>query len=93
MVGCDIENGADINKRNKLGFRSIESSVEFYSANFVNEMIKLGAEINDKMIFDDVFPSIKNNDLLSFATQQGKKDIVELLMSKNAPVQDRKSVV
>lgn len=93
MITLLVESGVDINSRNKSGRRSIECVVQYYSINVVEAMIDLGAIITEpqkksmeSVIYGNTkfnYPT-KYNDLIGFASQLGKLDVVKLLLSRQA---------
>ena len=86
MIDLLVEYKIDINHENNLGIRSIESAIQFRNVAVVEKMIDLGANIHGPLKNATEFPAICNNDLITFAVQNGKIDIVKLLINKGAPL-------
>jgi ankyrin repeat protein len=79
-----VKKGVDINHKNNYGWYAIECAIQFRSEKVVESLINLGANINRKKNNDDYIHPIKNNDLIGFATQNGKLETVKLLLEKEA---------
>ena len=79
--------GTDINYRNSFGFRTIDSSIQHSSINVITELIKLGADINSDRIRNTILSPITNNDLIGFAAQLGRLDVLKLLLEYHVPLQ------
>jgi ankyrin repeat protein len=79
--------GININSRNNFELRSIECSIQYRSVVLVKAMIKLGADISGKMRHTNMYSPVTNNDLIGFASQFGRDDIVKLLLDIKAVIQ------
>ena len=78
--------GVDINSRNKSGFRSLEIGTQYCSPVVVSELIDLGSDIKAKRIRNKILYPINNNDIVGHAAQNGRLDILKLLLEKGAPI-------
>jgi ankyrin repeat protein len=76
-----VSNGANINHRNKSGYTPIFPSIQYSTPEFVEFMIKQGANIKEPLIKNREFPPVSNNDPISFAIQLNKFDILKVLIN------------
>lgn len=76
----------DLQSRNKMGYRAIECAVRYCSTDVIDELISLGFNINESRFKNRVFPTINNNDLIGFATQIDRLDMVKHLVNIGAPI-------
>lgn len=76
-----------LNHRNNFGFRTIESAIQYASPGVVEFLINSGCEINKEQIdCNKYFPSICNNDVLAYASQMDKSEIIEVFFKYDVPV-------
>jgi ankyrin repeat protein len=80
--------GKDIlNNRNSMGFRTIETAIQFTNSDVINFLIDNGINFNEEMIEEyDHGSQIGNNDPLSFACQINRPEIIETLLSRGITV-------
>ena len=79
-----INNGANINYRNKMGYTLIFPSIQYANEKFVKFMIEMGANLNEPLLKNREFPPVSNNDPVSFAIQLGKLEMVKILVESKA---------
>lgn len=73
--------------RNKLGFRTIESAIQFTSPTLVDFLIHNGCDINTPIIDTTTYiQPITNNDPLAFASKLNKSDIINTLFKHNVTI-------
>ena len=82
-----IRAGCNLNNRNKLGFRTIETAIQYTNARVIKRLIEAGLDIYAKILKgDEYFPPITNNDILAFAAQVGSIPILDLFLEHNVQI-------
>lgn len=76
------------NHRNNSGYRPIEVAIRYCSIDVIKELLKYNTTIfAENIIKQQLFPVLNNNDIISFATQLGRFDVVTYLIQENVQFQ------
>ena len=82
-----VSKGCDVNNRNKLGFRTIETAIQYSNGKIIKTLIDEGLNIHEDIIdVNDYFPPIKNNDILAFAAQIGNVEVIDLFLKHDVHI-------
>ncbi|AKI79833.1 ankyrin repeat-containing protein [Acanthamoeba polyphaga mimivirus] len=78
----------NLNHRNNFGYRAIETAIRYCHIDVIKELLKFNTSIfTENRIKQQLFPIFNNNDIISFATQLGRLDVVTYLIQENVQLQ------
>ena len=76
----------DFTVRNYLGARPIEYAVRYATIKIIDLLINYSFDVNENRIKNRVFPIINNNDLISYAVQVSRMDMMKHLINIGYPL-------